>query len=309
MKDIPLYKEGDDLIAFITSFTLYLNYYDIDPTIKIKEEGEAGYVSAEGSAKELKKHYTNPKTLLGRALQGQVSSWYLDNIQAKPITCKEEWAEVIKLFQTEFALDGQTQLGRVVKWHRLSTDKYPTFMEFIHEVQKTGQEAGIGEDRQVELIKSLADNEQIAAIHNQNAKTVMDIIQAIWDMKTHAQNVKKTESPAFMKINVNKKLEEQTTKLDEIITMLAKLSLNDGDDTAQAYCDQSNGSLWQRDSGSYQNQRGAPYRGNFRGGSHRGYRGNNWRGRNNRYHGGFNGGCGQRWNDFCGQGHRGRNNY
>ncbi len=137
MKDVPLYKEGDDLIAFITSFTLYLNYYDTDPTIKIKEEGEAGYVSAEGSAKELKKHYTNPKTLLGRALQGQVSSWYLDNIQAKPITCKEEWAEVIKLFQTEFALDGQTQLGRVVKWHRLSTDKYPTFMEFIHEVQKT----------------------------------------------------------------------------------------------------------------------------------------------------------------------------
>ncbi len=59
-------------------------------------------------------------------------------------------------------------------------------------------------------------------------------------MKIHAQNIKKTELPAFMKINdkiVNKKLEEQTTKLDEVVTMLAKLSLNDGDNTAQAYHD------------------------------------------------------------------------
>ncbi len=82
-------------------------------------------------------------------------------------------------------------------------------MEFIHEVQKTGHEAGIGEDRQVELIKSLADNEQITAIYGANAKSITDIIQAIWDMKIHAQNVKKMESPAFMKINdeiVNKKL-------------------------------------------------------------------------------------------------------
>ena len=76
--------------------------------------------------------------LLGRALQGQASSWYLDNVQAKPIICKEEWQEVVKLFQTEFALDRQTQLGRVIKWHRLSPDQFPTFMEFIHEVQKTG---------------------------------------------------------------------------------------------------------------------------------------------------------------------------
>ena len=102
------------------------------------------------------------------------------------------------------------------------------------------------EERQVELIKSLADNEQIAAIYGQNAKTVTEIIQAIQDMKICAQNVKKAESPAFMKINneiVNKKLEEQTTKLDEIVTMLAKLSLNDGDNTAQAYHNQNNGPL------------------------------------------------------------------
>ena len=52
-------------------------------------------------------------------------------------------------------------------------------MEFIREVQKTGCEAGMDEERQVELIKSLADNEQIAAIYGQNAKTVMKIIQAI----------------------------------------------------------------------------------------------------------------------------------
>ena len=69
----------------------------------------------------------------------------------------------------------------------------------------------MNEEWQVELIKSLADNEQIAAIYGQNAKTVTDIIQAIQDMKIHAQNVKKAETPAFMKINdkiVNKKLEE-----------------------------------------------------------------------------------------------------
>ena len=38
--------------------------------------------------------------------------------------------------------------------------------------------------------------------------------------KIHAQNIKKTESQAFMKINdkiVNKKLEEQTTKLDDVV--------------------------------------------------------------------------------------------
>ncbi len=108
----------------------------------------------------------------------------------------------------------------------------------------------------MELIKSLADNEQITAIYGQNAKTFTDIIQAIQDMKIHAQNVKKIESPAFMKINdkiVNKKLEEQTTKLDEVVTMLAKLSLNDGEDTAQPYHDQSKRPPWQRDSGSYQN--------------------------------------------------------
>ncbi len=52
-------------------------------------------------------------------------------------------------------------------------------MEFICEVQKTGHEAGMDEERQVELIKSLADNEQIAAIYGQNTTTVTDIIQAI----------------------------------------------------------------------------------------------------------------------------------
>ncbi len=70
MKDVPLYKEGDDPIAFITSFTSYLNYYDIDLIIKIKAAGDVGFVSPEESAKDFKKHYTNPKTLLGRALQG-----------------------------------------------------------------------------------------------------------------------------------------------------------------------------------------------------------------------------------------------
>ena len=70
MKDIPLYKEGDDPIAFITLFTSYLNYYDIDLTTTIPKAGNAGYVDAETSAKECKKHYTDPKTLLGRALQG-----------------------------------------------------------------------------------------------------------------------------------------------------------------------------------------------------------------------------------------------
>ena len=43
------------------------------------------------------------------------------------------------------------------------------------------------EEQQVELIKSLADNKQIAAIYGQNAKTVTDIIQAICDMKIHPQ--------------------------------------------------------------------------------------------------------------------------
>ncbi len=114
----------------------------------------------------------------------------------------------------------------------------------------------------MELIKSHADNEQFAAIYGQNARTVMDIIQAIWDMKIHAQHVKKTESPACMKINdeiVNKKLEEHNTKLDEVTTMLVKMSLNDNEETAQAYQDQffNSGPPWQnnmqRDSGSFQN--------------------------------------------------------
>ncbi len=75
-------------------------------------------------------------------------------------------------------------------------------------------------------------------------------------MKINTQNVKKMESPVFIKINdeiVNKKLEEQATKLDEVVTMLAKLSISDGDDTAQAYHDQNNGPPWQRDSGGYHN--------------------------------------------------------
>ncbi len=70
MKDVPLYKEGEDPIAFITSFMLYLNYYNIDPIMVIPKEGEAGYVDAATEAKDHKKHYTDPKTLLGRALQG-----------------------------------------------------------------------------------------------------------------------------------------------------------------------------------------------------------------------------------------------
>ncbi len=69
MKDVPLYKEGDDPIAFVTSFMSYLNYYDIDPTTKILKEGDAGFVSVADSNKEIKKHYTDLKTLLGRALQ------------------------------------------------------------------------------------------------------------------------------------------------------------------------------------------------------------------------------------------------
>ncbi len=75
-------------------------------------------------------------------------------------------------------------------------------------------------------------------------------------MKICAQNVKKTETPAFMKINdeiVNKKLEEQMTKLDDMIAMLAKLSIADGDDTAQAFHNQTNGPPWQRESSSYPN--------------------------------------------------------
>ena len=74
----------------------------------------------------------------------------------------------------------------------------------------------MNEEWQVELIKSLADNKQIAAIYGQNAKTVMDIIQAIQDRKIHAQNIKKMETPAFMKINdkiVNKKLESKLQSL------------------------------------------------------------------------------------------------
>ena len=124
-------------------------------------------------------------------------------------------------------------------------------------------------------------------------KTVTDIIQAIQDMKICAQNVKKAETPAFMKINdkiVNKKLEEQITKLDDVVAMLAKLSITDGDDTAQAFHDQNNSPPWQRESGGYPNQRGPPYRGNPREGYCGGYKGNNWRGRNNGYQGGYNGG-------------------
>ncbi len=70
MKDIPLYKEREDPIAFITSFMSYLNYYDIDPTIIIPKEGEPQFVDAEMSAKAMKRHYRDPKILLGRALQG-----------------------------------------------------------------------------------------------------------------------------------------------------------------------------------------------------------------------------------------------
>ncbi len=75
-------------------------------------------------------------------------------------------------------------------------------------------------------------------------------------MKICAQNVKKMETPAFMKINdeiFNKKLEEQTTKLDDMVAMLAKLSITNGDDMAQAFHDQNNIPPWQRDSGSYLN--------------------------------------------------------
>ena len=47
MKDVPLYKEGDGPISFITSFMSYLNYYDIDPTRAIPAVGDPGYVDAE----------------------------------------------------------------------------------------------------------------------------------------------------------------------------------------------------------------------------------------------------------------------
>ncbi len=40
MKDVPLYKKGEDPIVFITSFMSYLNYYNIDPTTVIPKEGE-----------------------------------------------------------------------------------------------------------------------------------------------------------------------------------------------------------------------------------------------------------------------------
>ncbi len=102
-------------------------------------------------------------------------------------------------------------------------------------------------------------------------------------MKIHSQNVKKAETPAFMKINdkiVNKKLEEQTMKLDEVVTMPAKLSLNnDSEDTVQAYQDQNNALQWQghgqnRNSGGWQDHQGPLYR-NPRGGSQGGYRNNN----------------------------------
>ncbi len=86
MKDVPLYKEGDDPIVFVTSFVPYLNYYDIDPMTKILKAGDVGFVSVADSNKEIKKHYTDPETLLGRALQGQASSWYLDNVQGRTIT-------------------------------------------------------------------------------------------------------------------------------------------------------------------------------------------------------------------------------
>ncbi len=52
MKDVPLYKEGKNPIAFITSFTSYLNYYNIDLTIVIPKAGEAGYVDKNTKAKE-----------------------------------------------------------------------------------------------------------------------------------------------------------------------------------------------------------------------------------------------------------------
>ena len=45
IKDVPLYKEGDNPIAFVTSFTSYLNYYNIDPMTKILKAGDVGFVS------------------------------------------------------------------------------------------------------------------------------------------------------------------------------------------------------------------------------------------------------------------------
>ncbi len=67
MWDVPLYKEGDDPIAFVTSFMSYLNYCDIDPSKEVLKPGEAGYDAAT-AVKEIKTHYTDPKTLLGHAL-------------------------------------------------------------------------------------------------------------------------------------------------------------------------------------------------------------------------------------------------
>ncbi len=80
MRDVPLFKEGDDPIAFMTLFTSDLNYHDIDPTTEIDNPADPG-ADRDAIAKAIKKYYTDPKMLLGCALQGHAASWFLDDVQ------------------------------------------------------------------------------------------------------------------------------------------------------------------------------------------------------------------------------------
>ena len=42
----------------------------------------------------------------------------------------EVWKEAIQQFEMEFALDGQTALGLVVKWYRLNPDQFTSLLDF-----------------------------------------------------------------------------------------------------------------------------------------------------------------------------------
>ena len=283
IKDVPLFKEGEDPTVFTTSFTAYLNYYDIDPD----NVDLAGLDDAE-KRKTIKEQFTNSKTLFGRAMQGRAASWFLDNVNSKDIRTSAQWKDLIKLFNDEFALDGQTTLGRVVQWHSLRARDFDTFLDFIREVQKRGRECGHGEAQQVELIKSLANNDQIAAIANANADSVTKIISAIRDMKIREKNTQKMETPSFMAMSdgsiVNQKLEAQGQKLEEVCSMVKGLCCPDGT-SEESYKQYDDRNGWRNSS---RNWRGGEsgFRGRGRGFGRRGYR-NNWNSRG-RFQGGFN---------------------
>jgi hypothetical protein len=269
----------------------------------------------------------------GQCLQGARSArWWTNNYDEVKIHLVKEWTALIKAFKDEFALDGQTELGKEVMWDTLHPEDHDTFLDYIRAVQRVGCDAGKTAKQQLDRITLQAPWEIDLAINAANADSIEKIVATVRNKELRELRAKKSEREkgkvgSFMQI-WEKAKQLTPEELTERFKALDLCKTEEGPDLLQQFnsVDQTRSqdtTKSDKPASTYNpsqgyNQRGGggrggrPWqgRGGFRGGSGQGQGQGQWRGRSNyRGTGGYRGGRGRGFRGGYGGGYDNRSSW